>query len=238
MAWPHSRHLPLVVSLLATAACADDGGGAGPDAGPSAVWDIDGDGIPALVDDSYLDVAALHRISRFRSGAGLNDSDDVEYCRSMKHYLEPRAGLVWTTLDIRAPVTGMVSRIDGGSTCTTIEIVMDRQPAFRFVIGHVAVADDLDVGSQVTAGQLLGHHASSGIWSEIVVIVTDPAGRDRFVSYFDVMTDDAFAAYQRRGVATRGDLVISRAERDQHRLSCYGDLFVNPDSLPNWVVLR
>lgn len=44
-----------------------------------------------------------------------------------------------------------------------------------------------------------------------------------FVSYFDVMPDALFAAYQARGLQTRSDVIVSKAERDAHPFNCKGD---------------
>src|SRR5262249_17234372 len=43
-----------------------------------------------------------------------------------------------------------------------------------------------------------------------------------YVSYFDVMPDAIFATYQARGLTSRADVIISRADRDAHPLQCGG----------------
>ena len=48
------------------------------------------DSLPKFVRVSYMEFDSIGRVSTFRSGAGHDFSDDYEYCRSMKHYFEPK----------------------------------------------------------------------------------------------------------------------------------------------------
>ena len=49
--------------------------------------------------------------------------------------------------------------------------------------------------------------------------------RKQLVSYFDVMTDHLFSDYQARGLQSRGDAIISAADRDNDPLNCDGEEF-------------
>jgi hypothetical protein len=53
-------------------------------------WDPAAQGLPHFVTSQYLDLDAIYRISRFRSGEGHTYVDQFESCRSMKHYFDPR----------------------------------------------------------------------------------------------------------------------------------------------------
>jgi hypothetical protein len=58
------------------------------------------------------------------------------------------------------------------------------------------------------------------------------------VSYFDTLTDSAFAAFSRRGINAPSNLIITRAERDAHPLACagIGGAFLKTnDPLPSFV---
>jgi hypothetical protein len=68
-----------------------------------ATYDVASNGIPKFVADDYVYVASVGRISKFRSGAGHDFSDDFESCRSMKHYYEPDV-VDWSTLGVYSPV--------------------------------------------------------------------------------------------------------------------------------------
>jgi hypothetical protein len=63
-----------------------------------------------------------------------------------------------------------------------------------------------------------------------------PRGR-RLVSYFDAMTDEVFAAYQAKGIASRNAAVISAAERNTSPLTCNGEAFVDQGALGRWIDL-
>jgi hypothetical protein len=79
------------------------------------------------------------------------------------------------------------------------------------VIFHVTPSIALEPGTPVTAGQPIGPHVGSATMSDIAVFAQAPAGR-RLVSWFATMTDDLFASYAARGVATRDAAIITRAE--------------------------
>jgi hypothetical protein len=77
-------------------------------------------------------------VSRFRASAGHDYSDDVEKCRSMKHYFRPRAGTDWGTVRVFAPVErarrARVRRVGG----VQLHVRSSARPAFTVVLFHVA----------------------------------------------------------------------------------------------------
>jgi hypothetical protein len=198
--------------------------------------DVDADGIPVFVATDYIDLDQIDRISRFRSGIGHDYSDDFESCRSMKHYFMPKATVDWSTVAIRAPVAGTVSRLDAEWAGTQVRIQSGEFPAFYFILFHVHLTSDLSVGDSLEAGQILGTHIGDQTMSDIAVGVNTPTGW-KLLSYFDVITDDLFATYQSRGLATRTDAVIPQEDRDAAPLACSGEEFADPGTLPNWVEL-
>ena len=236
----HRAHLWVLVAAACGGGSTRETDASPADAAPvdAAVgWDVDRDGIPELA-AGYIDVGVVDRISRFRSGEGHDYSDAYETCRSMKHYVQPRAELDWSTLEIRSPVAGTVSRVEEESAGTRVEIQLASHPAFLVILFHVVLSQPLSAGDEVAVDQQLGHHVGNQTFSDIAVAVTDPAGQRRLLSYFDFMTDAAFAAYQERGVAERGDLIISRADRDADPLECDGGLFTSPGTIENWIILE
>lgn len=213
--------------------------------GCGPTWNPDRDGVPQLARALPFDVAVLARISRFRSGTGHDFSDGVERCRSMKHYLWPVGGdpgaahaPSWTTLEVRAPAAGRFTRIDDdGSFGKQLYLESTENPAFTFRLFHVAPEPGIVVGREVDVGTLLGHHAGDGTYSDVAVEARQTLGA-RMVSFVEMLTDDAFAPLQARGVANRQALVISREERDAAPLSCNGEQFTQRDSPSDWVELR
>jgi len=222
--------------VLAAVGCSKHDEGPSPS---SDTWDIDRDGIPRFVSTDYIQLDRIHRISRFRSSVGHDYSDAVEHCQSMKHYYEPHAGTDWSTIQIRSPVAGTITRVEVEWAGTKLEIAARAYPAFRLSIFHIQLVQAFAVGDVVTEGQPLGRHVGTQTMSDISVIVSDPTRQGRMVSYFDVMTDPVFQAYQARGVIDRNALIISKAVRGANPLTCVGDTFdlTVPDPLEPWVVL-
>jgi hypothetical protein len=204
----------------------------------SGTWDIDVQGIPRFVKKNYIDLSEIGRISKFRSSIGHDYSDAYEHCRSMKHYFEPRAEADWTSIKIYSPVKGTDTRVEEEWAGTKIEIESENYPAFRFSIFHIHLIAELNAGESITEGQFLGNHIGSQTMSDISVIVNDPARQGRMVSYFDVIADEVFEEYSKRGISERKELIISKEERDKNPLICNGDSFISTDTLENWVVLK
>jgi hypothetical protein len=204
---------------------------------PDDVWDIDQDGVPQFVGTNFIELDRMARISRFRSSVGHDYSDFSESCRSMKHYFEPDAATDWSTIRVFSPVGGILTRVEDEGLGFKLEIASDLYPAFRFSIFHVTPAEPFQVNDHVTEGQILGTHFGNATYSDISVIVNDPTHQGRMVSFFQVITDSVFGQYVDRGVATREEMIITRAERDASPLTCEGDQFTSVDALESWVQL-
>jgi len=205
------------------------------------LYDVVSNGIPEFVETNYIELDKIARISRFRSGAGHDYSDDFESCRSMKHYYLIDPAFTNSPVRVFSPVAGVVTELQSEeSGGTQIRIKSTEFPAFRFYLFHVDATNTLRAGSSVTAGQVLGTHFHGGgtiAASDIAVWVNTPSGR-RLVSYFDVMTDSLFHTYESRGVNARSDMVISREQRDADPLTCDGERFLTEGNLPNYVDLE
>lgn len=186
-------------------------------------------GAPKFVKTDYIDLNKVTQISKFRSFAGHNYSDflqfgsdaikiqfkAVETCVSMKHYYSPPD----TNTVIRAPVSGVISRVFEEELGTQIHITSDVQPAFTFSIFHIATLKPAVVGDRVEEGQVLGHHYSQQTFSDIAVAVHTPTGY-HLISYFETLTDAAFAPYQARGITTRESMIIPREVTDAIPTRC------------------
>ena len=208
---------------------------------PWPTWDLDTAGVPAIGAANRIDLDPIERLSRFRSGAGHDYSDDFESCRSMKHYFDPYDGVDMSTIRIHAPfagtVVGTTEEWDGPTTWkgTAVGIRPLSHPAIHVVLFHVDLHQPLPVGATVSAGQELGtSEKDDGTAADVAFGVMTPAGF-RLVSWFEVMTNDVFAAYAARGVGSRTDLIVTRAQRDADSLTCDGQQFLTTSSLPDWI---
>ena len=179
-------------------------------------YDLDRLGVPQFVNVNYIDLTGIKQISKFRSGAGHDYSDDVEGCRSMKHYfITPNLSTI-----IRSPIAGVVSKLDPEFVGTQVQVVSDVQPGFIFILFHVGLIKPLSVGEHIAEGQILGTHSSNVTFSDIAVGVNTSSNKYRLVSYFDTLTDAAFAPYMARGVASRSQMSFTKAERDANPYEC------------------
>ncbi len=210
---------------------------------PWDTWDIEANGEPLFVTGDVLELQKIARISKLRSGAGHDYSDDFESCRSMKHYFIPKDGVDKLQVKVFSPVDGTVValtndwREDSVWKGEVVCIQSKDYPAFYFIVYHIVTS--LDVGDNVVAGQLLGYPADyeNTTIADTAVGVIGPDGY-RLVSYFQVMNDTLFQNYQARGVSSRDEMVISKEERDADPLTCDGEEFVDEGHLENWVTLN
>lgn len=203
----------------------------------TATYDINALGVPKFLNTNYIDMRKITKITKFRSAVGHDYSDatqfgpnedmkgfgPVESCRSMKHYfVQPDA-----TTDIYAPTGGIVSRIFEEGLGTQVHITSDAQPAFTIIIFHVRGDAPFAVGQKITEGQHLGKHFTENTYSDIAVAVHTPTGY-HLISYFEILTDAAFAVFKAKGIASPSDVIIPRAERDAAPLCVAG--FNSPPS--------
>jgi hypothetical protein len=200
------------------------------------VWDVDARGVPRLATVDYIDLSKIRRISFFRSSVGHNYSDELESCRSMKHYFMPRNAATAPTIEIRAPFSGKVTRTFEEWAGTQVQIQSSVTPAFIVVLFHVALSQPLAEGQTLAAGDILGTHVGNQTFSDVAVSVTTPQGR-RLVSYFELISDDIWAGYAARGAASRQTFILTREQRDADPLLCNGEVFAKPGGLPQWVDL-
>jgi hypothetical protein len=204
----------------------------------SCHYDVDAWGIPKFVRVNYIELDRITRISKFRSSIGHDYSDNFEHCRSMKHYFLPYDATDWSTIRLFSPVNGTVARFFEEWAGTQVWIQSQEYPDFEFRIFHIHLKDSLKVGQSLSAGQLLGTHIGNQTMSDIAVYIVMPTGR-KLISYFDVMTDSLFQAYQARGLGSRSDAIITKEARDADPLTCEGETFVSGSGLlEDWVYLN
>lgn len=202
-----------------------------------------------FIQADFIDLDKITSVSKFRSGSGHDFSGNGETCRSMKHYFAPN----WsqegqklrdannnippepdgkTDIDIFSPVDGTISGIQSEKMPIGEQIYIQPtvQKDYTIRLFHIYKSTGIKKGSQVTAGQKIG---VIGQYSSTDIAVQK--GRNNFISYFDVMPDSIFATYIVRGVKSKSDLIITKAERDANPLQCNGEMFAkNYDSDPSF----
>lgn len=196
---------------------------------------VDTNNPPKFIQADFIDLSKIYSISKYRSAEGHDFSGNGETCRSMKHYFTPQ---IDTTIKPEKAADGrsipprpdgvhditIYSPVDGAIT----DIAEERLPVgeqlyikptnaqdYTVRLFHVYKSDDIKKGSVLKAGQKIG--VISGYSATDIAV---EGGRGQYVSYFQVMPDNLFAAYQQRGLKTRDDLIISKAYRDAHPIPC------------------
>lgn len=207
-----------------------------------ASHDVATKGVPKFVVSNYIDLSQtsngsplINAISLFRSSEGHSYEDGVETCRSMKHYFKnPDANT-----KIYAPINGIVTKNAAESMSGSgnqIWITSKDYPAITFKLFHVNLNKAYATGTSVSAGEQLGTHIGTSTWSDVAVqVVTSPTiskASQRYVSYFETLTDAAFLPFKNRGIANPQTLILTQAQRDANALTCSGETFTNAGSDP------
>lgn len=214
---------------------------------------------------NFTQLDKIEKISKFRSCAGHTTvpQDQREMKRSMKHYfwVKPQY-LGGDTVEIHSPYDGFVSVVrkdpaDGleGEIWISPKNIFGLLPPFGmwiFSVQHINVRDDLNQGSEVKAGDLIGHAAVAADnrdTFDIVYAKGSPTVKriDNWMgpfvdldSVFNHMSDEVFAQYQEKGIASKKDLITSKEERDKN--PCIykdsGPYFLNQEDENNWIILK
>lgn len=177
--------------------------------------------LPQFVTHQYIDLDRIAAVSRFRSGVGHDASDSFETCRSMKHYFNVEAdSSAGADVALYAPFDGQVVLQFGDNPGQQIWLRPDRYPQYVAIIFHGQLNPGLKIGSRLQAGEHIGIHVEHP--ASDIQIAKYGIFRHRFVSYFDVMTDEVFEEYRVRNpeLVGRQQFVFTKAERDARPLSC------------------
>ena len=207
--------------------------------------------VAPFVSTDFTDLSLIEEISLFRSSAGHDYSDDCEDCRSMKHYFAPyEKHRVNGVVPVRSPVAGQIVSITAEGHGASppgfnkqVRIRSSLRPEVTFILFHTDLAPGVEAGDVVAAGDAIG--TARMYYDDLletahdfdVAVRVHTLYGDRYVSWFDVVTDGLFATYVARGASARSDFVITQAARDADALTCAGDAFTSVGVLPQWFVL-
>jgi len=207
--------------------------------------------VPAFVDTDFTELGKVAEISLFRSSAGHDYSDACEPCRSMKHYFAPTLSHhVNGDIAIRSPVEGQIVSIapEGHGASVGLENKQVRvrsalHPEITFVLFHVDLALGVEAGDLVAAGDPIG--TARMVYPDLgetahdfdIAVRVHTLYGERYVSWFEVVSDALFATYVARGAVSRSDFLLSAAARDADPLTCAGSTFTSTGALPAWFSL-
>ncbi len=194
------------------------------------------DNLPRFIQANVVDPNLVTSISKFRSGAGHSNPGWPETCRSMKHYItvyDP-AKLVQQNfdrnnapssnyaIDIFSPVDGRLSKTGTGEGDDQLNISVSSNPGYSIRFEHVHLLSSIgSFNAHVTAGEKI-----ATVWNtqnfDLSVYYHYYKG-DELFSYFEVMPDNIFAAWQIQGTTNPNEFVFTRQYRDAHPLTCLND---------------
>lgn len=219
---------------------------------------------PPILISNLVDLDKIEKISRYRSCAGhvTVPQDQRETKRNMKHYfwVKPEYQKA-NAVELYAPFDGFVTDIrDEPELGLEGEIAIVPKNMFAFLppigrwsfsIQHIYVHKDLRRGSEVKAGDFIGYAASDqrvgGSFDVVYARFGFPLKKiDNWTapfkdldSIFNHMSDEVFAEYQNKGVASKEDFFISKEHRDQNPCQYDGEgpYFSNQEDAENWILL-
>lgn len=219
---------------------------------------------PQLV-SNFVDLNKIEKISKYRSCTGhlVIPRDGKESRSNMKHYFWVKKEFIKNnSVEIYAPYQGYVSALYTdpdknleGEIWISPKKMFALMPPFgmwNFSVQHVNVRQDLKVGSEVKAGELIGYAALTDKEGDSFDIVygklnippkkidnwTSPYGD--LGSVFNHMGDNVFDSYKQKGIPSRQELIISKEERGQNpcRYRGEGPEFEAGGNLEDWVELQ
>lgn len=244
------KHKPLVISLGLLVLLIAGAGFFVYQQGAGAKADLKNP--PKFIQAEFIDLSKIGSISKYRSGEGHDFSGNGETCRSMKHYYTPiarsndaakqangekelpPAPTPNTEIAIYSPVDGKITQISQEHTPIgeQIYIKADGYRGYNIRLFHIYKDPGIKAGMKVKAGQRIG--SISELSGTDIAVEAGLFGRGGYVSYFDVMADSVFVAYQARGVGSRSDFIFTKEFRDAHPFKCNGEEFAeNNTSDPN-----
>ena len=216
--------------------------------------------VDEFVNHHFVSLDHIEDISKFRSSAGHDYSDEFETCRSMKHYYSPpEADRINDNIPVYSPVNGTVVvmnteenglEVDDGTTNQRISIQSTDYGALEITLFHIDLLSELNLslGSSVSAGELLGYARfernngdsdddSASHDFDIAISLNTNSGM-KYVSLFDVLTDNQFDDYKTwfgDSNLTRSDFIISESDRNDNPLTCDGEEFTSYGELSSWI---
>lgn len=204
--------------------------------------DIDSDNPPRFARADFIDLDNVVEISKFRSGAGHDNSGNGETCRSMKHYFLSEGESFSNEMilvpppseseaqNIYSPVDGRVASISVSEKPINdyqINIAVDDFPGYQIRLEHVYPADGVRNFTKVKAGQKIakkwpGRTVDISVYYNYIF-------QTKLISYFKVLPDHLFEKYKKNSIQSRDDFIITKEYRDAHPLQCLSNRRLTPD---------
>lgn len=216
---------------------------------------------PPVLVANFVNLDKIEKISKYRSCTGhlVIPQDGKELRSNMKHYFWVKKEFNKSgTVEIYAPYNGYVSALYNdqkenleGEIWISPKKVFAMMPPFgmwNFSVQHIDVREDLKLGSEVKAGELIGYAALSDERGDSFDIVygklgMPPKNIDNWSSpysdldsVFNHMEENVFAQYKQKGIPSKEDLFISKEQRAQSpcKYNSSGPYFTRQEGQDDW----
>jgi len=202
-----------------------------------------------------VDLTQIRKISKFRSCSGHDFSGQNlervrEKNRSMKHYFKPAAPFASSIGDVKvfAPFNGRIKSVRDEREPRGKETILESDTtSWDVTIFHLDLLTNLKEGSEITAGELLGHAHIASQGNDFDIAVTKfvggiPQGENMqgfffsmimMDSVFNHMTADVLSDFEKVNV-TLENIIITQNDRDQ--TPC--DFEQRDEKVSDWVELK
>ena len=200
--------------------------------------------LPKFIKANIVDPQLVTKVSKFRSAAGHSNPGWPETCRSMKHYMtvyDPNKKVQQNfnrnetptaeyAIDVFSPVDGRLMKSGTGEGDDQLNISVNGHPGFSIRLEHVHL--DSSIGTmfaQVAAGEKI-----ATVWNNQVFDVSvyyHYFRGDELFSYFEVLPDTLFAAWQAEGATNVAEFIFTREYRDAHPFVCDNSSPMTPNFL-------
>lgn len=220
---------------------------------------------PPQITANFTELDKIEKISKYRSCAGHTTvpQDEREMKRSMKHYFWVKPEFLGSkTVEIYSPYDGFITGIrqdpaeglEGEIWIAPKDIFAILPPISRwaFSVQHINIREGLKRGSKVKAGELIGYAAvaKDSNRDTFDIVFGQGAHAPKMIdnwngpfadldSVFNHMSGDVFEQYQKKGLASKETMIITKEARDQNPCAYKdnGPYFLNQDAPDNWVML-
>ena len=197
--------------------------------------------VPQYVNEDWIELDKIAKIGKYRSTIGHGYPGDGNPT-SDKHYFYPKSSYGYSndTIRVYSPVNTKVTKIvweqhqlsDGTIRGKQIHIQSIEHPSITFVLFHINIEPTgLQINQELIAGQWIGYcDCREGASNDIAI----HRGTGT-ISWFEVITDSLFSAYNSRGITNRSLMIKTDAQVAESATNGYN--FSNSDPA-DWIDLN
>jgi len=197
--------------------------------------------LPKFVVHDVTDLDMIMAITKYRSSVGHDFPDSYEMEKSLKHYyyVLPQYYGTLDKVPIYSPVKGIIERLEVETTFNTgyqVWIRVEKYKNFFIRLMHINILPNITIGCKVTPGQLIGYawlsYPVPYVHFDVAVELILSNCKNRYISIFEVMSDEVFELYKAKGIVSRKIMIKSTQEAER------SPFYFNSPDPDDWVYLH